>query len=661
MNLKILALFIILIFVGSTFVEVRATSNLVGQTGAFGTISTNRETFYYLGKHWLFYANASNLCYRTSSDSVTWSAETNIRSGLGSSAFTFSITFNGARMGYVLVDASNELWYRAGVPQSDGSISWIDSEKDLGGNASSQLSIAFDTSGYAWIAYKNITLFGSYYYELFVSKSGNTDGTWGTTPVGFPYQMHTLDGGYSTPQICPLTNGKVAVTFSITGTDHGLSAVVHTKIWSGSAWGVWYNSTSSSSSYALSATSKDDIVHYVFPTTSNTYLVYQNVTYGVGLGVETTIDSGTMSYSAISVNSETSDLYVFYTKYNSGTYTFDFFHIDRILSVWGSSTLIESGPFDTYSRLSCTCSYQNYNGVIGYSYSKADGAVYDMYYGYLRLAVSVTIDSSPQGVGYVSVDSVAITTPQTYDWLPSSIHTLTASSIVLVSAGERYSFSDWDDAGAQSHSYTVTTDDTVTATFTHQFYLTTSANVTVSGITGAGWYDESADAPITAPTSTMITGKYMYSFVIWNGTGIDDENSPSTTVLIDSAKTVMANYTLYKYYLTLTTFPLVGPIVQQSNVTGWYSPNSNCTLTAISPYISGSSTYLFNAWTWNLAGVPQLSKTANPCNITMTDYATAQGVFISSGGGSSSGGMILLIFVIIIMLIGVMVMLSKRR
>ena len=114
--------------------------------------------------------------------------------------------------------------------------------------------------------------------------------------------------------------------------------------------------------------------------------------------------------------------------------------------------------------------------------------------------VQVTIDSSPQGLGFVKVDDTAVTTPQTFAWVSGSTHTLEASSPVSGAAGIQYVFTDWSDGEAQTHTYTMPADNTLlTANYRTQFYITI---ISPRGQpTSSGWVDESQDyaTSVTSP------------------------------------------------------------------------------------------------------------------------------------------------------------------
>jgi hypothetical protein len=87
------------------------------------------------------------------------------------------------------------------------------------------------------------------------------------------------------------------------------------------------------------------------------------------------------------------------------------------------------------------------------------------------LTVSTTVTSSPAGLGFVRVDDVAVTTPKTYTWPIGSTHTLEAVSPVI-GLNVQYSWRNWSNGGAQSHSYVVPAySQAVTAYFNQSLYF----------------------------------------------------------------------------------------------------------------------------------------------------------------------------------------------
>ncbi|MFM7181402.1 MAG: InlB B-repeat-containing protein [Verrucomicrobiales bacterium] len=118
---------------------------------------------------------------------------------------------------------------------------------------------------------------------------------------------------------------------------------------------------------------------------------------------------------------------------------------------------------------------------------------------------------------------------------------------------QNYAFVSWSGTGItdpSSSSTTVLIDaaKTVTANF-----ALIEHTLTVSGGSGSGTFPQGSTQPISA------TPPQNYAFVSWSGTGIADPASASTTVLIDAAKTVTANFVLIDpYQVWVGTWSLEG-------------------------------------------------------------------------------------------------------
>jgi hypothetical protein len=98
-------------------------------------------------------------------------------------------------------------------------------------------------------------------------------------------------------------------------------------------------------------------------------------------------------------------------------------------------------------------------------------ASYYVTYDTVPSTVSVTFTSSSTGVGYITVNGSAQTTPYTISTATIGDHyTIAAISPVNITWGNQYVYSSWSDSGAQSHTYTVSVAATVTASFTQQLY-----------------------------------------------------------------------------------------------------------------------------------------------------------------------------------------------
>jgi hypothetical protein len=151
------------------------------------------------------------------------------------------------------------------------------------------------------------------------------------------------------------------------------------------------------------------------------------------------------------------------------------------------------------------------------------------------------------GTTYSNVERV---TPWT-EWVDADT-TLTVNSpqdVIDVSLGTRYKFDHYD----PSASVIMNGAKTITLVYKLQYYLNLQTNPPgVTTPSGTGWYDAGTYAAISTPE--YVPGGSRYRFVSWttaNMAEITDPYSPSTTVLVDEPKTVVANY-VRQYQVTFT-------------------------------------------------------------------------------------------------------------
>ncbi|PVX27034.1 MAG: hypothetical protein CW716_04365 [Candidatus Bathyarchaeum sp.] len=276
--------------------------SLVGISNAvYGTqCSFQRKAFYANGRFWVFYANSSSdIVFRTSTDGLSWSAETFVRDG-GSYGPNVSVFFDGTYVHYAANSTGSYPWesaiyYRRGQPNSNGTITWSASEQTVTTtyNKASNPHIGVDSDGYVWIGYRDYTNGTCYPYVI---KSGNNDGTWGTTPNGFPYQLSgTLRLAWAVSPI-PLTNGKMAVVYAAHNSGSYVEPI-HVRVWNGSSWETEVKTTSTSyHSMFYSAVAEGDNVHIAFmkfvDSESPLEIMYVKYSYSTNsLGTETSLQS----------------------------------------------------------------------------------------------------------------------------------------------------------------------------------------------------------------------------------------------------------------------------------------------------------------------------------------------------------------------------------
>ena len=175
-----------------------------------------RKTFYANDRFWAIYSNTTSLVYASSTDGESWTNETEISDDI-TMGYDASVWSNGTNI-YLAYTPNTDggLYYGNGLPNSNGSITWngIEQAVNSTSNEVHYTMISVDSDGYIWIAYQEEV--GGNWYP-FVTKSGNCDGTWGTTPEGFPYQLSSTASGDCAASIVPLSSGKMLAVYAYDG------------------------------------------------------------------------------------------------------------------------------------------------------------------------------------------------------------------------------------------------------------------------------------------------------------------------------------------------------------------------------------------------------------------------------------------------------------
>lgn len=185
------------------------------------------KTLFAAGLYWAFYNTGSQIVFKTSSDGSTWSAATPVCPVSG--GYQFCIFFDGTYIHYAR--GSSTIFYRRGIPQSNGTIAWSATEQQVatGIQVSTVVPmVAVDSGGFPWISVEGsgTTVAATIY------KSSTNDGTW-VTASGFP-KIISLSGYTSNNFRCgiaPLLSGKMIVFMA----DSGVPLVV--SVWDGSTFG----------------------------------------------------------------------------------------------------------------------------------------------------------------------------------------------------------------------------------------------------------------------------------------------------------------------------------------------------------------------------------------------------------------------------------------
>ncbi|MBI5476013.1 MAG: hypothetical protein HY964_04675 [Ignavibacteriales bacterium] len=190
--------------------------------------------------------------------------------------------------------------------------------------------------------------------------------------------------------------------------------------------------------------------------------------------------------------------------------------------------------------------------------------------------IQVIVQSNPPGLSF-DVDGTTYSATQTFIWTHGSNHTLGTTS-PQTSPGTRYSFSNWSDGGAQSHSIAPTSNVTYTVNFQTSYLLSLIANPNgnVSAIPSSpdGYY---AGGTLVQVNATPNTG---YQFSTWVGSGSGSytgTNNPAT-INMNAPITQTASFSIKTYSLIINAVHgSVTKIPDQSS----YDHGTNVSLTPV--------------------------------------------------------------------------------
>jgi uncharacterized repeat protein (TIGR02543 family) len=232
------------------------------------------------------------------------------------------------------------------------------------------------------------------------------------------------------------------------------------------------------------------------------------------------------------------------------------------------------------------------------------------------------------------------------DWYDngSTAYATVAPLVVAGPSGTQYVFTQWsgDASGTTSPSDPITMSGpkTATANWKTQYYLTLVTNPPgVDSPSGAGWYDSGASATISTDAFVnIVPGCSRYRFNGWttgNMSEIGDPTGSPTTVLVNEAKTVTANYAVqYRISFSQTGVgsDFTGPIVTidpiDYNLTGlptsfWWDNASVHTIVWHSPLVVTANAKQY-VWT-NTSGLftsQSGSMTVTTCGSVTGNYKT---------------------------------------
>lgn len=376
-----------------------STTNLAIQYGGF-----QRRTFYAAGRHWVFYASTSILASFTSSidGSTSWAAGTALgTTGVGGGGF--SVFYNGSHVAYARCNTGSNtyIYYRLGIPQTDGSISWVAAET----NATSLSSlnnyynfpcIALDSVGYPWIGYRLYEGLSSHVHA-WVTKSAWANGSW-SNEASFPYTpTATTDSGEYFVCPVPQTTGTNVYLVYNARTAKTLKG----KQWysSNSSWNVEETATALSiaTNMAFSAVNDGSNIYVAFNENGTNYLQSVKRAYATGSWASNvTIQASVTATSscALTIKVDTSTLYCFWEGSPTANHVYYKTYSSGVWDVAATDWILDN-PLTANDELSS--SYQAYtnttNAFVGLVYECNTSSPYNIRYDFLSLGIGVAIGS----------------------------------------------------------------------------------------------------------------------------------------------------------------------------------------------------------------------------------------------------------------------------
>ena len=257
------------------------------------------------------------------------------------------------------------------------------------------------------------------------------------------------------------------------------------------------------------------------------------------------------------------------------------------------------------------------NGTIAVTGSGSVTGNYDA-----RIKYQITFSQTGVGAEFLGtimfVDEINVPVlPATFWWDAASVHTFAYQSPLPATSGKRYVWTSTSGPWPlQNGSITITTDANVTGNYKTQYYLTLATNPSsITSPSGEGWYDAGSNATIsTAAFVTIVPGSSRYRFDGWstaNMTEISDPARSPTTVIMDEAKTVTANYAI-QYYVAFYQAGINGDFggtivtidgrdynnTSMLNATFWWDNGSIHTFSFASPLVvNASKQYVWSSTT----------------------------------------------------------------
>ncbi len=164
---------------------------------------------------------------------------------------------------------------------------------------------------------------------------------------------------------------------------------------------------------------------------------------------------------------------------------------------------------------------------------------------FTALTSAVTIATVPSGRA-ITVDGVAYTAPQTFNWATASSHTVATTGSQPFAPGGQFAFASWSDGGAISHIVTgPPAAATFTAVFNTQYLLSTAANPSSMGSITPSTY-------VTAGETVMVTATPNPGYILTGFSGSLSGTANPQSFVMNAPASVTADFAIGPASVTVT-------------------------------------------------------------------------------------------------------------
>ncbi len=212
--------------------------------------------------------------------------------------------------------------------------------------------------------------------------------------------------------------------------------------------------------------------------------------------------------------------------------------------------------------------------------------------------IPISVQTSPSGL-QITVDGAPYTSPQNFNWVAGSVHSISTSTVQAGSPRQQFSFLNWSDGGLVTHDVSPTVGTNYTANFATQYELTMNAGAGGTVAPAGGFFSSGQSVQITA------TPNNGFSFAGWTGSGTGSVTSStnSVNVTMNGPITQTANFTQSTVQVTIQSSPAGRSITIDSEapsiapqIRTWVVGSSHAIGTTSTQAGSAGTQYVWTGW-----------------------------------------------------------------